>query len=69
MRGTYRVLVRRPEGKRPLGTPRHRWEDSKICLQKVGWEDMAWIDLAENWNWKWAPVNAVMNHSSSSSSS
>jgi hypothetical protein len=52
MMGAYRVLVRRPEGKRPLGRPRHRWEDSKIYHQKVGWEDMACIDLAKNWNWK-----------------
>jgi hypothetical protein len=36
-RGAYRVLVRRPKGKRPLGRPRHRWEDSfKIGLQEIG---------------------------------
>ena len=62
MRGAYGVLVRGPEGKGPLGTPRHRWEDNKIYLQKVGWEDMDWIDLAKNWNWNWVLVNAVTNH-------
>jgi hypothetical protein len=37
-RGAYRVLVRRPEGRRPLGRPRHRWEDNiKMDLQEVGW--------------------------------
>jgi hypothetical protein len=37
-RSTYRILVRRPEGRRPLGRPRHRWEDNiKMDLQKVGW--------------------------------
>jgi hypothetical protein len=38
-RGVYRVLVRKPEGKRPLGRPRRRWEDDiKMYLQEVGWE-------------------------------
>jgi hypothetical protein len=37
-RGAYRVLVGRPEGRRPLGRPRHRWEDNiKMDLQEVGW--------------------------------
>jgi len=61
-RGAYRVLVRRPEGKRPLGRPRHRWEDSiKMVLQEVGCVGMDWIELAEDRD-KWrALVNAVMN--------
>ena len=38
-RGTYRVLVKKPEIKRPLGRPRHRWEDKiKMDLEEVGWE-------------------------------
>jgi len=46
-RGVYRVLVGKPEGKRPLGRPRCRWEDNiKMDLQEVGWRDMDWIDLA-----------------------
>jgi hypothetical protein len=36
-RGAYRVLVWKPEGKRPLGRPRHRWEDITMDLQEVGW--------------------------------
>jgi len=46
--GTYKVLVGKPDGKRPLGRPRHRWEDSiKMDLQEVGW-GMDWIDLAQD---------------------
>jgi hypothetical protein len=37
-RGAYRVLVGKPEGRRPLGRPRHRWEDNiKMYLREVGW--------------------------------
>jgi len=46
-RCAYRVLVGKPERKRPLGRSRSRWEDNiKIDLQEVGWESMDWIDLA-----------------------
>jgi hypothetical protein len=39
-RGAYRILVGKPEGRRPLGRPRHRWEDNiKMNLQEVGWGD------------------------------
>jgi hypothetical protein len=48
-RGAYMILVERPEGKRPLGRPRRRWEDNiKMDLQVVGWGDMDWIDMAQN---------------------
>jgi len=48
-RGVYRVLVGKPEGKRPLGRRRHRWEDNiKMHLQEVGCGGMGWIDLAQN---------------------
>ena len=48
-RDMYRVLVGKPEGKRPLGRPRHRWEDNNIMdLQEVGCEGMAWIDLGQD---------------------
>jgi hypothetical protein len=46
-RTAYRILVEKPEGKRPLGRPRRRWEDNiKIYLREIGWGDMDWIDLA-----------------------
>jgi len=45
----YRVLVGRPEGKRPLGRQRCRLEDNiKMDVQEVGWWGMYWIDLAQN---------------------
>ena len=52
----------KPEGKRPLGRPRHRWEDNiKMDLQEVGYRDMDWTDLAEDRDMWRALVNAVMN--------
>ena len=60
-RRVYRVLVGRPEGKRPLGRPRHRWDDIKMDLQEVGWVDIDWIDLAQDRD-RWRPLTkAVMN--------
>ena len=61
-RGVYRGLVRKPEGKRPLGIPRRRWEDNiKIDLQEMIRRGMDWIDLAQVGD-NWRPVvNAVMN--------
>ena len=48
-KGVYRVLVGKPEGKRPLGKPRHRWEDNiKMDLQEVGCGGMDWIGLAQD---------------------
>jgi hypothetical protein len=58
----YGILVRRPEGTRPLGRPRNRWEDDiKMDLQEVGWEGVAWIDMAQDRDRWHALVNAVMN--------
>jgi len=46
--GVYRVLVVKPEAKRPLGRPTHRWEDNiKTDLQEVGWGGMDWIEPAQ----------------------
>jgi hypothetical protein len=46
-RDAYRVLVGKPEGKRPLERPRRRWEDNiKIDIHGVGWRSVDWIDLA-----------------------
>jgi hypothetical protein len=61
-RGVYRVLVGKPEGKRPLGRPRHRWEDNIVMdLQEVGCGGMGWIDLTQNRDRWRALMNAVMN--------
>jgi len=61
-RSVYRVLVGRPEGKRPLGTPMCRWEDnSKMNLMKVGINGLNWIRLAQDrLQWQ-AFVSMVMN--------
>jgi transposase len=61
-RNAYRILVRNPERKRPLGRPRCRWVDNiKMYLREVGWDGMDWIDLAQDRDRWRAVVNAVMN--------
>jgi hypothetical protein len=57
-RNAYRILVGKPEGKRPLGRPRCMWVDN---ITDIEWDGMNWIDLAEDRE-KWrAVVNIVMN--------
>jgi hypothetical protein len=61
-RGVYKVLVGRPEGKRPLGRPRHRWEDNiKLDLREIGIDGANWIQVAQDRvHWR-VFVNTVMN--------
>jgi len=61
-KGAYRVMVGKPEGKRPLGKPRHRWADNiRMDIQEVGCGCMDWIGLAQDRD-RWRRlVSAVMN--------
>jgi hypothetical protein len=61
-RKVYKVLVGKPEGKRPLGRPRRRWEDGiRMDLKKIGLGGVYWIDLAQDRDQWRAVVSAVMN--------
>ena len=61
-KGACRVLVRKPEGKRPLGRPRRRWENNiKMDLRDIGCGGMDWIELAQGKDRWRVLVNAVMN--------
>jgi hypothetical protein len=61
-RNAYRILVGKPEGKRLLGKPRRRWVDNiKMDLGEIGWDDMDWIDLAQDRDQWRALVNTMMN--------
>jgi hypothetical protein len=61
-RNAYRILVGKPEGRRPLGRPRCMWEDNiKMELREIGWGGMDWIDLTQDRDQWIALVNMVMN--------
>jgi hypothetical protein len=61
-RNTYRILVRKPEVRRPLGRPRRRLVDNiKMDLREIGWDGMDWIYLAQGRNQWRVFVNTVMN--------
>jgi hypothetical protein len=64
-RNTYRILVRKSEGKRPLGRPKCRWVDNmKTDLREVGWGGVDWIDLAQD-----IPVEGCCEHDNKPSGS
>jgi hypothetical protein len=57
----YRILVGKPEGKRPLGRQRRRWVDNvKMDLREIAWGGLGWIDLAQDRDQWTALVNTVM---------
>jgi hypothetical protein len=61
-RNVYRVLTGKPEGKRPLGRPRRRWEDGiRIDLREIGWGSVDWIQLAQDMDRWRALVQTVIN--------
>jgi len=61
MKNAYNILVGRPERKRLLGRPRHRWEDNMgMDLKEIGWEGVDWIHLAQDRDQWRADVNMVM---------
>jgi hypothetical protein len=61
-KNAYRILVGKPEGKRPLGRRRRRWVDNiKIDLREIGWDGMDWINLVQDRDQWRALVNMVMN--------
>jgi hypothetical protein len=61
-RNIYRVLTRKPEGKRPLGRPRCRWEDGiRMDPRYIGWGSVDWVQLAQNRDRWRALVNTMMN--------
>jgi hypothetical protein len=61
-RNAYRILVGKPEGKRPLGRPRRRWMNNiKMNLREIGWDGVDWIELAQDRDQWRTLVNTAMN--------
>jgi hypothetical protein len=62
MKNSYKILIGKPEGKRPLGRPRHRWDDNTIMdLREIVWDGVGWMHLAHDRDQWRALVNTVMN--------
>jgi hypothetical protein len=61
-KNAYRLLVGKPEGRRPLGRPRRRWLDNiRMDLVEVGWDDVDWIGLAQDRDRWRALVSSILN--------
>jgi hypothetical protein len=61
-RNVYKVLMGKPEGRRSLGRPRHRWEDGiRMDLREIGWKGAEWVKLAHDGGQWRTVVNALMN--------
>jgi hypothetical protein len=61
-RNVYKVLIAKPEGKRPLERPRRRWENAiRMDLRDIGWGSVEWIQLAQDRVGWWTVVNTVMD--------
>lgn len=55
-------VVEKPEGKRPLGSPRHRWnDDTEVTIEELGWQSVDWIHLAQGRDHWWAFMNTVIS--------
>jgi hypothetical protein len=62
MRNAYKILVSKPEGKRPLRRPRHRWEDDiRMDLREVGWEGVDWMHMSQDRDQWRVLLNTVIN--------
>jgi hypothetical protein len=61
-RNAYRILVGKPEQKRPLERARRRWVDNiKMDLREIGWDGVDWVDMAQDRDWWRVLVNTILN--------
>ena len=61
-RSAFKILTGKPTGKRPLGRPRHKWEDNiRMNLKKIGINTRNWVDSGQNRDYWRALVNAALN--------
>jgi hypothetical protein len=62
MRNSYKILVGKPEWKRPLGSPRRRWEDNiRMDLKETEWEYAGWIHVTQDRDRRWDVENTIIN--------